>query len=106
MARAQLSKQQRVETIGDRVADARRRLGVTLKRDILAAGLAKIAGVPASTVSRIESGDSEDPNEETVVRLATALRVSPVWLRYGAQPGMQIPVSPPDEATGGARDAE
>lgn len=100
MARAQTKKQQQVERVGDRVADARRRLAVTLKRDISPADLARLAGVPASTVTRIEAGTSEDPNEATLARLAGVLRVTPAWLRYGAEPGLQIPLSPPDGATG------
>lgn len=51
-------------------------------------------GVAASTISRIESGE-RSPDESTVLKLAAALQVSPAYLRYGAEPGIQIPISEP-----------
>ena len=101
VAKAQPKERQRVEEIGDRVADARRRLGVRLRRDILAADLAKMAGVPSSTVTRVESGETK-PNEQTVERLAKALQVTPAYLRYGlaAEPTPVIPVKAPDAGKG------
>jgi len=71
-------------------------LGVTLKADISPADLASMAGVPASTVTRIESGKSEHPEEATLKKLAAVLKVPAMWLRYGAQAGLQLPVSGPD----------
>lgn len=83
---AQQPQPQPVETIGDRVAQARRQLGVTAKQDILAADLARMLDVPASTISRIESGDRQ-PGEALVLKLAAVLRVPPAWLRYGGKLG-------------------
>lgn len=72
------------------MADARRRLGVTLKEDILPKALAERAGVPASTVTRIEGGLTA-PTEATLVKLAAALGVSPAWLRYGDPVAIEEP---------------
>ena len=100
MSPPQPNKRQRVETIGDRLAHARRVLGVTIKQDISTAELARMADLPTSTVTRIESGESEDPNEATLQKLAGVLRVSSVWLRYGVEPGGAVPISEPGEGKG------
>lgn len=96
-AAAQPNARQRIESIGGRVAQARRRLGVTLERDISAKQLAQMAGVPPSTVTRIEKGESEDPEDATLRKLAAVLNVSVPWLRYGAEAALQVPVKPPIE---------
>lgn len=50
------------------------------------AELAERAGVEVMTVSRIERGTVKRPYPETIRKLATALGVSPAWLRFGDQP--------------------
>ncbi len=45
--------------------------------------LARIAGIPASTVNRILKREAYSPSWETLHRLASALSVSPVWLATG-----------------------
>lgn len=86
----QPKKPQRVETIGDRVGQARRRLAVAMEQDILPSDLAKMIDVPASTISRIEN-DERRPGEGLIVKLAEALRVTPAWLRYGAAAVAPLP---------------
>lgn len=100
LPKPQSPEPQRVETIGDRVAQARRRYGVTVKADILPTDLARMIDVPTSTISRVESGERQ-PGERLVQKIAKALGVTPAWLRYGAEPGMQLPVNGPDAGKGG-----
>lgn len=48
-------------------------------------GLADLAGVPQSVISRLESGVSVDPAFRTVVKLANALHVDPLCLQFGGE---------------------
>jgi transcriptional regulator with XRE-family HTH domain len=70
--------------------------------DVLPADLAKMIGVPPSTISRIESGQRQH-GEGLIQKLSAALRVTPEWLRYGVvaiesprkDGGVGAPTSPP-----------
>lgn len=74
-------------TIGQRIAQARRELGVEEHRDITQSDLAERLGVSQATVNRWE-GDVEgkQPRDENVIALAKVLGVTPGWLRYGQEP--------------------
>lgn len=96
---------QRVESIGDRVAQARRMLGVTLKRDISRADLAQMAGLPASTVNRIEEDETKDPEDGTLKKLASVLGVTPSVLRYG-DTSTQIEIIPTADPRQSRSDAD
>ncbi len=67
-----------MDTLGQRLEDARRR------RVMTQAELAKAAGVALITVTRLEnSGDNPSPRPATVRRLAGALGIDPAWLLFG-----------------------
>lgn len=70
------------ETLGDRIAQARREMGVRLRRDVTRGELAASVGVDPSTVSLWES-DKKSPREEALAKLAAYLGVTPAYLRYG-----------------------
>lgn len=93
-ARAQAKEHQRLKDIGERVAHARRLLSVTRKADISASALARMAGLPPSTVIRIEDGRA-DPEEATLAKLANVLGVTVAHLRYGIEPTPVVPLSAP-----------
>ena len=76
----------RPETIGDRIAQARREMGVRLRRDVFAAEVAEAVGVTASNYSRWEANERV-PREDALERLAAVFGVTPAFLRYGIQPG-------------------
>lgn len=102
---AQKQAAQHVETVGERVAQARRRLGVTLKQDILSAHLARMAKVQPSTISRLEAG-LHAPSEELILKLAEVLRVTPAWLRYGAAAEASPVIAVSEPQRGSAPDGE
>ncbi len=52
-------------------------------RNLSGRKLASIAGVHYTMVYRIASGTTSNPNEEDLNKLASALNVSPLWLRSG-----------------------
>lgn len=60
-----------------RLAEARRRAGLSQN------ALAKAAGVAQPTILRLENGTSY-PTLDTLEQVAMALRVSPCWLAFGA----------------------
>lgn len=64
-----------VKTIGERLAWARTRLGLTQKE------LATKAGVSQGTIGNIESGRGRDPRE--ILAIASAAQVSANWLKTG-----------------------
>lgn len=105
MPKPQKQERQRVETIGDRVGIARRRLGLETHRDILPATLAGMIDVAPSTISRLESG-AGGASEELIQKLAKVLNVSAAWLRYGAEALQPIPIREPTGGKGGADGGE
>ena len=73
------------DTIGKRIAQARRELGVREVRDIPTAELARLMRVPASTVMRWEA-DLSTPSGANLVKLARVLGVSAEWIQEGRGP--------------------
>lgn len=71
-----------VDGIERRISDARRALGVALRRDVKQAELARVVGVSGATLSQWESG-TKRPALTTIPRLAAALQVAPAWLAWG-----------------------
>lgn len=76
--------QNRSATIGERMRQVR------LQRGLTQADLAKLAGMSATTVSRIERGRLV-PHQHTLQHLATALEVSPWWLLLGDDTDRHLP---------------
>lgn len=83
--------------LGDRLAEARDRAGLTLRE------LGQRAGVSWSTISAIEKG-KQSATVETAERLAAALGVRASWLAFGEGGGRlrkrkqtAAPVQPLDE---------
>jgi transcriptional regulator with XRE-family HTH domain len=70
------------QSLGERLAQARREKGVRDKRDILRTEIAEAAGVDPSMVTAYEKGASV-PREEVLAKLAEFLHVTPAYLRYG-----------------------
>lgn len=68
-------------TVGERVAHARRLLGVHEGRDILAPDLAARVGVTINAVYAWEAGTV--PGKKNLERLADELGVTPEWIHYG-----------------------
>ena len=66
-----------VQTMGQRLAQARKRQVLSQEE------LATAAGVPVVTISRIENGHTEAPRPVTIRKLAAALDVAPAWLLFG-----------------------
>lgn len=63
---------------GKRIRGLRKTLGLTQGQ------LAKAAGVAQASISELESGESQQPRGDTLVRVAKALQVDPDWLVSGA----------------------
>jgi transcriptional regulator with XRE-family HTH domain len=78
---AEVSARQR-DTVGNRIAQARRELGVRLGKDVLPATLAEMLGVNASTVTRWEANEKA-PSGENLIRLAELLGVSATYIMRG-----------------------
>lgn len=70
------------ETMGQRIAQARRELAVRLARDVLQSDVANELGVGAATVSRWEA-DQAAPRDEALNQLAAYLKTTPAWLKFG-----------------------
>jgi transcriptional regulator with XRE-family HTH domain len=81
-------------TLGERLAQARREMGVREHRDVSRQELAKAAGVDSSMISQYES-NAKVPREDTLGRLAKFLGVTPAFLRYGITSG-HAPIPPDD----------
>lgn len=73
---------QSTDTMGFRIAQARRSLGVRLGRDVLQSDVAEAVGVGAATVSRWEANQAV-PREGVLEALAAYLEVTREFLRYG-----------------------
>lgn len=68
--------------MGERIAQARRELGVRERRDVTRADLAAACRVVPSAVTYWET-DEKTPREDALERLAAYLGVTPAYLRYG-----------------------
>jgi transcriptional regulator with XRE-family HTH domain len=77
------------QTLGARVAQARRELSVRLRRDVSASDMAKALGVSPATVYRWES-DEKSPKDDSLDALAKFLGVTPAFLRYGVVPAVAV----------------
>ncbi len=74
-----------MDSIGKRVQAARGRR-VWTQED-----LAREAGVPVVTISRIENDRYEErPRQSTIRKLANALSVDPAWLVFGGDSGVLV----------------
>lgn len=74
-----------LDSIGERIAQARRELGVLLQQDVPPAELARMLGINQGTLSAWESNRNR-PSEESLAKLEEIF--APVgrdraWLRYG-----------------------
>lgn len=69
-------------TIGKRIAQARRELGCRLQKDIAPSHLADMVGVSETTVYRWE-GDEKKPSDANLEKLAQKLGVTRPWLKFG-----------------------
>lgn len=89
-------KQSPLNTIGKRIAQARRELAVREGRDVLQSDLAEELGVGGATISRWEA-DQAIPRDAVLVDLAAFLGVTPAYLRYGvtetAEPRKSVKVA-------------
>lgn len=74
-----VDKEAYVQTMGERLAAARKRRVMSQEE------LAEAAGVPVVTISRIENGHTEAPRPSTARKLAVALDVEPAWLVFGGE---------------------
>jgi transcriptional regulator with XRE-family HTH domain len=86
-------------TVGSRIKDARKQLGLTLPQ------LAHRAGVKRKTLENWEK-DRTDPRADKLMRLAGVLQVSMIWLLTGDQPDTPHPVPDADETAHMARKLE
>ena len=69
-------------TVGQRIADARRRKGLAAGRDLLVPEMAAAVGVTAQTAYHWEA-DTKTPREDALKKLADFLGVTPAFIRYG-----------------------
>lgn len=89
-------KQRTPNTLGERIAQARREKAARERRDITRADVAKAVGVVPSAVTFWET-DQKQPREDALAKLAAYLGVTPAFLRYGVRDVPEIPVR--DEAS-------
>ncbi len=72
-----------METIGERVKQARERRFMTQSE------LSVKAGIQIATISRIENNRQESrPRLSTIRKLAEVLGVDPSWIMYGVEEGI------------------
>lgn len=81
------------QSLGSRIAQARRELGVRLQRDIAQRDVANAIGMSPAAVSQWEA-DGRTPSEEVLGKLAAYLGVTPAFLRYGITEPVLQPASP------------
>ncbi len=70
------------QTLGERIAQARREKAARDHEDIRQKDVAAAIGVSGTTISEAES-DKQPPGEAVLLRLAAYLGVTPAYLRYG-----------------------
>jgi transcriptional regulator with XRE-family HTH domain len=75
------------QTLGWRLAQARREKAAREHRDVQQADVAKAVGASKASVSRWEN-DIDVPRERALTKLAAFLGVTPAYLRYGEQGGI------------------
>ena len=80
------------ESVGDRIAQARREKAARERRDIRPVDLARALGVSGATVSDWEAGNVT-PRDDAMIKLADFLGVTPGYLRYGVRES--APSAPP-----------
>ncbi len=79
-----LSQPFRPSSLGTRLADARRKLGVREGQDVTVPDLAERIGVTAASVYTWEA-DTAIPGERNLARVAVLLGVTEAYLRYGVE---------------------
>lgn len=75
------AKKKVLDTIGKRIAQARRELGVRDHRDVKPSDLAEMVGVSETTLYRWEN-DEKAPSDENLAKLADVLGVNRSWLKF------------------------
>lgn len=81
------AKKEKPESIGSRIAQARRELAVRERKDVSQSDIAERLGVAQATVNRWENDkEGKRPSDENLLELARILGVTPSWLRYGQEP--------------------
>jgi transcriptional regulator with XRE-family HTH domain len=83
------------QSLGDRIAQARREKGVRDHQDIRPIDVARALNVSGAAVSDWE-GDKKTPREELLNALAKYLGVTPAYLRYGIRPEAELQGITPD----------
>lgn len=73
------------KTIGSRIRERRRELGVTAGR------LAALSDVTENAIRKIEAGDSAEPRFSTGIKIAHALSLSPLELATGVTTATRAP---------------
>lgn len=69
--------------IGEEMSIADRLRRLLMEKQWSEGELARRSGVPQPTINRILSGESNSPRKPTVMALARALGVTPMWLLFG-----------------------
>ena len=85
------------QSVGARIAQARREKAVREQRDITQRDMAKAVHVSSASVSEWEA-DKAVPREDTLARLAAYLGTTPAQLRYGVALDLGIAADPETSA--------
>lgn len=80
------------QTLGQRIAHARRLLGLREGTDVAVPELAERVGVTAASVYNWEA-DASEPGRANLAKLATVLGVTPAYIAYGVR--ADRPAEPP-----------
>jgi transcriptional regulator with XRE-family HTH domain len=91
----------KAKEIGDRIAQARRELGVREHRDVRPVEVARALGVSGAAVSDWEAGKAT-PRDGLMEKLAAYLGVTPEFLRYGVR-ASRVQLTPDEIAAAIAR---